>query len=71
MKRADLTTTEKRRLEQNRICPLCGQRIEDDDRILFTTRRESRCKLYTFYHERCLIYGKKEEKNEKLTTKIK
>ena len=61
MKRDNLSTTEKRRFEKNNICPICGNIINDNDNLLFTVKKKRRCKLYTFYHERCLN-GKSKEK---------
>jgi hypothetical protein len=54
MTRDNLSTTEKRRLEYHRICPICNKYIADEDSLLFTIRRKRRCKVYTFYHERCV-----------------
>lgn len=62
MTRNDLTTTEKRRLVRNHFCPICLQKISYDEKILYTIQKQGRCKKYTFYHERCLMYGKEENK---------
>lgn len=61
MKRDNLSTTEKRRFEKNNICPICGKQINDNDNLLFTVKKKRRCKLYTFYHERCLKNGETKE----------
>jgi hypothetical protein len=61
MTRGDLNSTAKRRLNANMSCPICNQPIKDDDNIVYTIKRKRRCKQYIFYHERCLINGKKEE----------
>lgn len=62
MTRSDLNDTEKRRLQANPLCPICGQPIKDHHKIIFTVKRKRRCKQYVFYHEECLINGEKEEK---------
>ena len=62
MTRNDLNSTEKRRLDANSTCPICVQKIKDDDKIIFTIKRKRRCKQYVFYHEECLINSEKEEK---------
>ena len=64
MTRSNLNSTGKRRLDANRSCPICNELIKDDDRIVCTIKRKRRCKQYIFYHERCLIDGKKEETKE-------
>ena len=53
MIRQDLTQTQKRRLDNNNTCPICNNRIDDFDDIIFTVRRRRKCKEYTFYHEWC------------------
>jgi hypothetical protein len=64
MTRSDLNDTEKRRLQNNPLCPKCNHLIKDDEKIIFTIKRKRRCKQYVFYHEECLINGEKEEKEE-------
>lgn len=64
MRRADLTYTQKQRLNKQKVCPICKQPIYDTDEIKFTIVRYRRCKIYNFYHERCLINGTKKQKEE-------
>lgn len=64
MRRSDLNSTEKRRLQANPSCPICNQLIKDEDDIVCTIKRKRRCKHYIFYHERCLVDGEKEKELE-------
>jgi hypothetical protein len=61
MKRNDLNSTAKRRFDNKKPCPICCEEIKDEDDIMCIVKRKRRCKEYIFYHERCLVDGKKEE----------
>ena len=61
MNRSDLTRTAIRRFDKNCVCPICNQKIQDDENMLVVIKRKRRFKVYTFYHKRCLINGKKEK----------
>lgn len=61
MTRGTLTTTARRRLDYNNICPICSQPIGDNDRLVFIVKRKRRCKHYIYYHERCMIDEEQKE----------
>ncbi len=63
MTRIDLTRTVKRRLDSYKSCPICNNKIKDNEDLVYTIKRKRRCKEYIFYHERCLINEEKKKES--------
>lgn len=50
---SQLTAYERRQLNKQRICVICGDTIHDYDKITFQTRRDRRNVEYVFAHGDC------------------
>ena len=55
---SQLTAYERRQLNKQRVCAICGATIHDYDKITFQTRRDRRKVEYVFAHGDCALeYG--------------
>lgn len=53
---SQLTAYERKRLNKNRICPVCGKEIRDFDKFIMIKKRDRRYMFYKFIHKGC-VYG--------------
>ena len=53
---SQLTAYERKRLNKNRICPVCGKEIRDFDKFIMLKKRDRRYMFYKFIHKEC-VYG--------------
>lgn len=54
---SQLTAYERKRLNKERICPVCSKEVRDFDDFLMLKRRNRRNVYYKFIHKEC-EYGK-------------
>lgn len=54
---SQLTAYEHKRLNRNRICPVCGKEVRDFDKFIMLKKRDRRRVFYKFIHKEC-EYGK-------------
>ena len=57
----DLDDNQRRRFNRSNVCPICHQKIKDDEDFIIIKTRIRRCKQYTFYHKGCLCNENKQE----------
>lgn len=50
---SQLTEYEKKRLNRQRVCPICGTEIRDYNSFYMFKRRDRRSVDYTFVHKPC------------------
>lgn len=63
----DLTRYQRRRLNQARKCPVCGNEIMDWHYFVMLKHRHRRCMIYEFVHTKCLgEYSPTTLRNEEL-----
>ncbi|MBO7716647.1 MAG: hypothetical protein J6S85_23980, partial [Methanobrevibacter sp.] len=55
MIKADVSDTVKRRLNYNKICPVCGTEIKDFQDFQYVVFKRGVNKCYRFFHTFCLI----------------
>lgn len=61
IKVSQLTAYERRRLNNNRICKLCGEEIKDYEPIIMNKKRDRHKVYYEFTHAKCEL---KKEKSD-------
>lgn len=55
MIKQEMTRTIQRHFSRRSACPICGKQIEEFDDVQQVSYRMGRCRLYTFFHTKCLI----------------
>ena len=55
MIKQEMTRTLQRHFQKRGLCPICGSQIEEFDDVQQVSYRMGRCRLYTFFHTKCLI----------------
>lgn len=58
---SQLTAYERKRLNSNRICKICGEEIRDYQPIIMTKKRDRHKVYYEFIHADCKSVAPKEE----------
>lgn len=62
IKVSQLTAYEKKRLNRNRKCLLCGEEIKDFELLLMVKKRDRHKMYYEFTHKKCDINLQVKEK---------
>lgn len=55
MIKQEMTKTIQRHFQRRGLCPICGGLIEEFDDVQQVSYRMGRCRLYTFFHTKCLV----------------
>lgn len=55
MVKLEMNYTEKRHFAYRKVCPICGNKINDWDDIQYIRFQYGRIRMYTFFHTACLV----------------